>query len=312
MPLHPQAKAFLDQVNATTKIPFHELGAVKAREVYADRPPQLAPEWVSVFHVEDKLLETAVGDILVRCYTPVESEELLPVLVFYHGGGMVIGTLDGYDTLCRQLAVQSGCLVVSVDYRLAPENKFPAAVEDAYHALAWIVEHAPQLGADPERIAIGGDSAGGNLTAVVALLARDHELADIKCQLLAYPATAAYADMPSHFRNAKGYFLERETILWFHSSYIRSDRDRQDFRYAPLIADSLANLPPAMVIVAGYDNLHDEGVAYAERMRASGVDVELLEYEGMFHPFLSMAGILDDGKDAITQLATYLKRYLLV
>lgn len=310
MPLHPQAKAFLDQVNAAKKTPFHELGAVKAREVYAERPPELAPEWVEVFQVEDQILETAVGSIPVRCYTPVESEELLPVLVFYHGGGMVIGTLDSYDTLCRQLAVQSGCLVVSVDYRLAPENRFPAAVEDAYHALAWVVEHAAEIGGDPKRIAIGGDSAGGSLTAVVGLLARDHKLTRLTCQLLAYPATAAYADMPSHFKNAKGYFLERETILWFHESYIRSDRDRQDFRYAPLIADSLADLPPAMVIVAGYDNLHDEGVSYAERMRASGVEVELLEYEGMFHPFLSMAGILDDGKDAITRLANYLKQHM--
>jgi acetyl esterase len=312
-PLDPQAQFFLDQLNALGKPPLHTLGAIKAREAYAERPDFLAPAWVPMFSVVNHSISIPdLSDAIIplRIYTPVAAENLLPVLVFYHGGGMVIGTLDSYDTLCRQLALQSGCIVVSVDYRLAPEHKFPAAVDDAYAALAWVLEHAHTIGGDCSRVAIGGDSAGGSLAAVVAIMARDNALSAIKCQLLIYPATAPHADSASHFTFAKGYFLERDTVLWFHESYLRSDRDREDFRYAPLIADSLQGLPPALVIVAAYDTLRDESVAYAERLKASGVTVELQEYQGMFHPFVSLAGVLDEGKRAIREAAKALQFYL--
>jgi acetyl esterase len=311
MSLDPQAKAFLDLVNviAASKPPMHELGAVKAREVAEERPDHLSPEFVEIYKVEDRILEEQGLKIPSRIYTPTKTEALLPVFMFYHGGGMVIGTLDSYDTLCRQIAHQAQCIVVSVDYRLAPENKFPAAVDDSYAALCWLVNNAETIQADPNNIAIGGDSAGGSLTAVCALLARDNQLSNLQGQILIYPATAPHADAESHFTFAKGYFLERETVLWFHNCYIRNDDDRKDFRYAPLIAEDHSNLPPALVIIAGYDTLRDEGIAYAEKLQAAGCQVELQEYKGMFHPFVSMAGILDDGKKAISEVAKSLRSF---
>ena len=314
MALHPQADAFLNMANTLSTTPYHQLGAIKAREAYEQRPSNMAPEWVSVFQVDNHTIDASpfggAYKLPIRIYTPVASDNVLPIVVFYHGGGMVIGTLNSYDTLCRQLAIQSKCIVVSVDYRLAPENQFPAAVDDAYAALLWIAEQAATFNGDAERIAVAGDSAGGSLAAVVCLLARNNRSVTLRGQLLIYPATAPYANSPSHFSCAEGYFLERETVLWFHNCYLRSDKDRNDFRYAPLIADDLSQLPPAFVIVAGYDTLRDEGIAYANRLEASGVKVELVEYHGMFHPFVSLAGVLDEGKRAIHQSATALQYWL--
>lgn len=316
MSLHSQAKAFLDVIRASSKVPFHELGAAKAREQYECRPKEWAPEWVPMSSVDDLMIDSADHSIPLRIYRPYKTGQSLPILVFYHGGGMVIGTLDGYDSLCRQLAKQSGSMIVSVDYRLAPEYKFPSAVEDAFTALKWVFSEAENWGGDPQAVGVAGDSAGGTLAAVVAILARDSEelqqYSELKFQLLIYPATAPMADSNSQYRCAEGFFLERPTILWFHESYIRSEEDRQDFRYAPLIAENHSGLPPTLVLVAGYDPLRDEGVAYAERLQKSGVDVELLEYPDMFHPFVSLAGILDEGRKAITDCAQRVKKYLSV
>jgi acetyl esterase len=220
---------------------------------------------------------------------------------------MVIGSLDSYDTLCRQLSVQSGCIIVSVDYRLAPENKFPAAVDDAFAALDWVSQYADSFNGDSNNLTIAGDSAGGTLAAAVALMSRNHATINIKFQLLIYPALAAHADSESHHKFAKGYFLERLTILWFQECYIQTEADRQDFRYAPLNAENLSGLPTALIMVADHDPLRDEGVEYAKRLTASGVDVELQEYEGMIHPFLSLAGILDQGRHAIALAAKALR-----
>jgi acetyl esterase len=310
MPLHPQAKIFLDIVNTSDRIPLQTLGAPKARELYAERSDHLAPVWVDVFTVENRIIQQDKASIPIRIYTPQKSLTPLPICIFYHGGGMVIGSLDGYDTLCRQICVQSGCIIVSVDYRLAPEHKFPAAIDDAYAAFLWVLQHAEDFGGDKNAIAVSGDSAGGSLAAVVSITARDNGINGIKCQALIYPATAPYANSPSHFTFAKGYFLERATVLWFHESYIHSNKDRENFRYAPLIAKELTYLPPALIIVAAYDTLRDEGVAYANRLTTSGVDVTLQEYDGMFHPFVSLAGVLDDGKEAITLIANYLHQHL--
>jgi acetyl esterase len=310
MPLHPQAKVFLDIVNVSNRTPLQTLGALQAREAYAERPDDLAPPWVAVDSVEDRIIQQPHTSIPTRIYTPKKASTPLPICIFYHGGGMVIGSIEGYDTLCRQICVQSDCIIVSVDYRLAPEHKFPAAIDDAYAAFLWVRQHAEDFCGDNNNIAVSGDSAGGSLAAVVSITARDQNIAGIKCQVLIYPATAPHADSPSHLAFAKGYFLERDTVLWFHASYIRSDKDREDFRYAPLIAEDLSHLPPALVVVAAYDTLRDEGVAYANRLAASAVDVTLQEYAGMFHPFLSLAGVLDDGKKAITLLANYLHQHL--
>ncbi len=310
MSLDPQAQLFLDKVNELNNPPIHTLGATGAREAYAARPDFLAPAFIELFSVEDRIITYNNLSIPTRIYTPTKSEKNLPACVFYHGGGMVIGTLDGYDTLCRQLAFQSQCIIISIDYRLAPEHKFPAAVDDAFAAYQWVCKHAPTINADPNNIAVSGDSAGGNLAAVVCLMAKTQQIPLPRCQVLIYPATAPHANSDSHIRFATGYFLERDTVLWFHESYINSDDDRNDYRYAPLIAESLSDLPPALIIVAGYDTLRDEGIAYATRLQSEGVDVELTEYCGMFHPFVSLAGILDDGKRAITHCAKTLHHHL--
>lgn len=316
MPLTASAHAFLTSVNRIPKTAYHTLpepsGAIQARQAYDERPPSLAPEYVALYCVKNTTTTPKNPSdtyIPIRIYTPEKSETPLPICVFYHGGGMVIGTLDGYDTLCRQLAFQSGCVVVSVDYRLAPEHKFPAAVNDAFNALLWVSENAESFNGNASKIAIAGDSAGGNLAAVVAIMARDHKIA-IQYQVLVYPATAPHADSASHHTYAEGYFLERDTVLWFHRSYIRTEHDRNDYRYAPLIADNLSQLPPALVIIAEYDTLRDEGAAYAEKLKASGVDTQLIEYKGMFHPFVSLAGILDEGKEAITTISRLLRFHL--
>jgi acetyl esterase len=303
MPLDPQARKFLNMMNGTKTRGFQEIGAIKARKYYDSRPANLAPDWVDVFQLVNQTIEHQTLLIPIRIYTPIESLSPLPVCIFYHGGGMVIGSLDSYDTLCRQLSVQSGCIIVSVDYRLAPENKFPAAVDDAYAALGWVSEHAHGFNGDSNNLMIAGDSAGGNLAAVVALMARDQTTIKLRFQLLIYPVLAAHADSASHHKFAKGYFLERLTILWFQECYMQTEADRRDFRYAPLSADNFSGLPPTLVIVADHDPLRDEGVEYAKRLQASGVDTELQEYEGMIHPFLSLAGILDQGRHAIALAA---------
>jgi acetyl esterase len=312
MTLDPQAQQFLAVINAMEKPNFAQTGAELARAIHNSRPENLAPEWIEVFKVENRHIHPPkLPPLALRIYTPLESMAPLPIALFYHGGGMVIGSLDSYDRLCRQLAVQSGCILVSVDYRLAPENKFPAAVDDAYAALLWVMDNAHIVGGDKHAIAVIGDSAGGNLAAVVSILAHEAQLPPIKGQALIYPATAPEANSASQLALASGYFLERTTILWFHDSYIRTEADRQDFRYAPLIADDLSGLPPAFIIVAEYDPLRDEGVAYATRLKNSGVAVELQEYRGMFHPFLSLAGILDQGKRAITDAALALRCFFM-
>jgi acetyl esterase len=198
--------------------------------------------------------------------------------------------------------------VVSVDYRLAPEHKFPAGVVDSFAALKWTARHAPEFGGDASRIAIGGDSAGGNLAAVCAILARDSREPSLLFQLLVYPRTARDEDSPSHRALGEGYMLTRKVILWFHEHYRAKDSDRDDFRYAPLIAKNLACLPPALVIVGEYDPLRDDGIAYANRLREAGNEVELADYPGMVHPFFSMGGAVDAGRRAMAQAAAALRR----
>jgi len=305
MALDPQARAVFDRLAAMGGPPINEMTVSDARQNSVDMAAmQGAPEEVA--KVEDRTLPGPAGDIRVRIYTPA-AEGLLPVLVFFHGGGWVIGNIEMVDGLCRSLANASGCIVVSVDYRLAPEHPFPAAVDDAYCATSWVAANAAGFGGDPWRIAVGGDSAGGNLAAVVAQMARDRGRPELKFQLLVYPATDAACDTPSCGENADGYFLTRDAMLWFRNHYLPSEDDRSNPYASPLRAGDFRGLPAALVITAEYDPLRDEGEQYAARLHDAGVPVQLTRYEGMIHGFFAMGAVIDQGRKAIEQAAAALR-----
>jgi acetyl esterase len=219
-------------------------------------------------------------------------------LVWFHGGGWTTGDLDTHDQLCRLFCKTVGCVVVSVDYRLAPETKFPGAVNDCLGAYDWATRHAAEVGGDPTNIAIGGDSAGGNLAAVVALLAREKELQAPKLQVLVYPATDYEFESPSMIDNAKGYFLETESMKWFYEQYLRTPDDGNDRRVAPMRAESLAGLPRAVVITAEYDPLRDQGEAYAQRLQDEGVPTELVRANGLIHGFYGMHAFMPPAQES--------------
>jgi acetyl esterase len=293
MPLDPQAQALLDQMVSLGAPQLHTLSPEDARKAF-DMFAQLSglkPE--AVAKVEDRLIPGPGGQIPVRFYTP-QGKAPFPVLVFFHGGGFVIGSIELCDELCRALTNGASCIVVSVGYRLAPEHKFPAAVEDSYAATKWVAGNAKGIGGDSTRIAVGGDSAGGNLAAVVALMARDKGTVQLVFQSLMYPATNLAHDTLSTQENANGYFLTRDDMLWFRSLYLRRDVDRHNPYASPLRAQDLHGLPPALVITAEYDPLRDEGEAYAARLREAGVTVVCTRYNGMIHGFLSLP--FDQGK----------------
>lgn len=288
----------------------------KARGAYEKAANVLEIRKRKLFAVEDLRIEVCGA----RLYTPREHSwaEPLPLLVYYHGGGFTIGSLDSHDAMCRMLSEDGDCLVLSVDYRLAPEHKFPTAAEDAWGALCWALENAASLGADPERIAVGGDSAGGTLTAACALRARD---AGVALQLLIYPGTCANQDTESHRSYAHGYLLEKETIDWFFQQYLRGPVDHEDLRFAPLDGKGAAGQTPqeeggadlrgvaeVWVCVAEYDPLHDEGVAYAARLQEAGVPVHLDRYAGMTHDFFKMGGYVEDAKQAHADAAAALRQ----
>jgi acetyl esterase len=248
--------------------------------------------------------------IPVRIYRPSLARDL-PVLMFFHGGGFVICNLDTHDRACRMLANASGCVVISVDYRLAPEHRFPAAAEDAYSATRYVAEHAGEFGIDPNRIAVGGDSAGANLATVVALMARDRGGPALKFQLLIYPVT----DFTEHATQSEreygqGYFLDVELMDWFAEQYFATEVDRHLPYGSPSKASDVRGLPPAMVITGECDPLRDQGEAYAEKLQSAGVAVVLKRYEGMIHPFVSLAGIVDAGREAIKESAAAVRQAL--
>ena len=301
MPLDPQAKAIIDQFAAVGGAELHEMSVSQARELILGMAG-LAGEPEPIARVENRMVPGPAGDIPIRVYTPVGTAPF-PVLVYFHGGGWVIGNLDTHDGVCRSLANRVGCIVVSIDYRLAPEHPFPAAPEDCYAATRWIAEHAATLGADRGRIAVGGDSAGGNLAAVVALMARDRGGPKLVYQLLIYPATDADFETRSCRENAEGYFLTRADMIWFWNHYAPRDEDRRNPYAAPLRAASLGGLPPALVITAEFDPLRDEGEAYAARLRDEHVPVRLSRYDGMIHGFFQMGAVVDRGRAAVEEAA---------
>ncbi len=300
MSLHPQVAALLGRVARSPLPKYHAVSPFVARRIYRDTRAALAPKAPEVAEV--RLL--AFPNYAIRAYRP-DREQTLPALVYFHGGGWTIGDVDTHDTLCRQLAIGARCAVFSVDYRLGPEHPFPAAVEDCIAATRFVSESAAQL--NIRGVAVGGDSAGGNLAAVVALHARDAGGPALAFQLLVYPATDQRLTTASHERNGRGYLLERESIDFFSRCYLPNDKDHADWRASPLLAQDHSLLPPALVITAGYDPLVDEGKAYAERLRAAGVEVAYREYADMVHGFLLMGGVLDTANAAVAECCAALR-----
>jgi acetyl esterase len=303
MPLDPQAQAFLDQLSALNAPAISAMSIEQARQTI--RMMMMAPgEPEPVAHVENRMIPGPAGDIPVRIYTP-QGNGPFPVLIYFHGGGFVIGDPDSYDGVCRSLTNLVGSIVVSVDYRLAPENKFPAAPEDCYAATQWVAEHAATLQGDPSRIAISGDSAGGNLTAVVAQMARDHGGPALVFQLLIYPVTDLKATCPSIQENGEGYFLTKEDMEWFTNHYLNSEDEKDNLLASPLYSSNLRGLPPALIITAEYDPLRDEGELYGHRLKEAGVPVTISRYDGMIHGFIGMP--FDKTRQALAESAAALR-----
>jgi acetyl esterase len=295
MPLDPQAKTIIDLIDSTGAFELTpETPPEQLRQLFA---AMATPEDIAVAKVEDRGIPGPAGDIPVRIYTP-DADAPAPAIVSYHGGGWVIGGLDTHDGACRAFASATGAVVVSVDYRLAPEHPFPAPVDDAVAALSWVHANAGALAVDPSRIAVAGDSAGGNLAAVVSQVARDQGGPPICFQLLIYPVTDHEFDSVSMNDNAEGYFLTRDAMRWFYSHYLNDPSEGANPLVSPLRADNLAGLPPAFVITAEYDPLRDQGVAYADALHAAGTPCDARTYAGLFHGFLSMVEWIDAGKVA--------------
>jgi acetyl esterase len=296
MPLDPGTKAMLDQLAEMGGPTSREVGAVQSREMYK-LMSALDGEPVDVERVED----LTIDGLAARLYASSAAPSL-PILVWYHGGGFTIGDLDTADRTCRKLAAGTGALVVSIDYRLSPEHPFPAAAEDCISALRWIASNGDSLGGDASRIAVGGDSAGGNLAAVVAVEARDERIA-LRHQLLVYPVTDCTMSAASYEENGAGYLLTADTMDWFIGNYLGGAADPKDSRLSPLFTDTLQGVAPALVITAEFDPLRDEGKAYADRLRDAGVDVELRRFDGQVHSFFTLSTITPAANEAMT-LAT--------
>ena len=311
MPIDPQIKALLDQLAAMESVDYGQVTPEGMRQsikllTAADGPQE------SVASVEEAHADGPAGPIPLRVYRPAVNHggAPLPILVWYHGGGWVIGDLDTADTTCRKLANRAGVLVISVDYRLAPEHPAPAPLEDAWAALGWVGEQAGALGGDPVRLAVGGDSAGGNLSALVAVRARDDGARALRHQLLVYPATDLTRSHPSHAENGDGYLLTNEAMSWFLAHYLGPADDPKHPSLSPLYVDDLSGVADASIITAELDPLRDEGEAYAARLRDSGVAVDLRRYDGMTHGFFQIGGITPVADAAVSEAASRLRAAL--
>jgi len=308
MALDISVRALLDQMKALALPKVWELAPAAARAAMKSRI--LSGKETPSGPIRTFTIPGPAHDIALRSYTPLGAKDaMLPGLVFFHGGGFALGDLDTHDDLCRHIANGSGCRVVSVDYRLAPEHPFPAGVEDCYAATKWVAEHAAEIGIGGP-LAVGGDSAGGNLAAVVAQLAKTQGPA-LAFQLLIYPVTQLGGpELPSMEENAKGYFLERESMQWYTRMYCPDAALLADPRMSPLRAKDLSGLPPAYVVTAGFDPLRDEGKAYADKLDAAGVPVTYVNYPGMVHGFFSLRGLIPKAREAVAAASAALKAAL--
>ena len=296
--LHPQIREVL-RVMAEAKLrPVEEMTPAEAREQMEATARARRAEPLPVSRVGERMIPGPAGDIRLRLYWP-QAVRPVPAIAYYHGGGHVIGSLDTHDFVARNLCGGTGALVASVDYRMGPEHRFPAAVEDSFAALGWVHANAESLGADPGRIGVHGDSAGANLAAVVALLARDAGSPRLRLQSLVYPITDYNLIGDSYAKYARGYgILTKDAMVWFRNHYLRAAEDANDWRTSPIKAPSLVGVAPAIVITAECDVLHDDGQRYAEALRRAGVEVDYQEYPGMIHAFFGMVPAVDDAMNA--------------
>jgi acetyl esterase len=312
MALDPESQRLIDLMVAANRPAWNTLSPTEARDLYLSlRPAAQGPRPKEV-KVVDRSIPGPAGDIAVRLYRPVgaPADRLLAGLVYAHGGGWVFGNLDSHDVLCAQLALEAGIAVFAIDYRLAPETRFPGAFDDVVAGLQWVAANGASIGIDPGKLAIGGDSAGGNLAAAVALWARDYGGPRLRLQLLAYPVTDAVGRAESYRRYEDGYGLNAATMEWFLDHYTPDKPTRGDWRVSPLRAASLAGLPPALVITAGYDPLRDEGRAYAFRLQQEGTLADLVEFGGMLHGFLSSPMLLHGARRGTSLAAAALHEAL--
>ena len=310
--LDPQARALIDLMVQRQVPPMHTLSPTDARRLYLERRTFTQPDPPAVAEVRD--LHTD-GALPLRLYRPEQPDQpvgssVMPVLVYFHGGGWTIGDLDTHDVLCRQLCAAAGVVVVAVDYRLGPEHPFPAALDDCVAATRWVQREAAALGLDATRLALGGDSAGGNLAAVVALVLRDAGDPSPAFQLLIYPATDQRAGAPSHTTNAQGYLLTADSIAYYRGHYIADPAQWMDWRVSPLLAADHTRLPSALVLTAGYDPLRDEGLQYADALSAAGGRVQYVCFERQVHGFITMGRVLDEAHTAVALCASVLRAAL--
>jgi acetyl esterase/lipase len=311
MPLDPDAETLLAMIRAAGRPPLETLTPEEARQAFTAGRKVTAPEPQDVAEVRDLACPGPLGEIKLRAYRPrgTAADEVLPALIYFHGGGWLLGDLESHDTACRHYANGARCRVVSVDYRMAPEHKFPAAVDDSAAATRWIIDNAAALGINHTRVAVGGDSAGGNLSAVLAIMARDGALPPLVYQLLVYPAT----DMAMVTRSSQTAtigILTTPTMKWFIEHYLRGPKDVSDWRASPLRAADLSGVAPALVLTCAYDPLCDEGIAYARRLEREGVRVMHLHYSDQTHGFVGQGKIIRAAGTALDMMAAALKKAL--
>ncbi len=309
MPLDPQVRAMRERRIAADVTPLYEMTLAQARAADLADIRAGGGDVEPVHEVTDRTFPGPDGELPVRIYRP-DHDGPLGTLMYFFGGGWTLGGIDTSDGVCRALANAAGCQVVTPGYRLAPEHPFPAAVHDCHAAVEWVAAHAAELDADPDRLAVGGDSAGGNLAAVVSLLARDRGGPALAAQLLVYPNTCYHADTDSLRANDDRWMFNRNSVDWYWRNYLPTPEAGRDPLVSPLLAEDLTGLPPALVITAEYDPLRDEGERYAARLREAGVAAETTRYDGMAHGFFTMSGVLDGARRAVAEAAEYLRKRL--
>ena len=305
MPIDPIAAGLLQQMEEAGMPPLNEMSPPDAR-VAAEGFRDLAGEPEDVAAVQDITIPGPGGGIPARVYTP-DGDGARPCLVYYHGGGWVLGDIQGLDSTCRALANAAGCVVVSIEYRLAPEHKFPAPLDDCVAAVEWVHANAASIGVDPDRLAVGGDSAGGNLAAAVSLHARDAGGPPLRLQLLVYPVTHHDYGTESYTANGEGYLLTKDMMVWFWDHYLNKAEEGADPQASPLLAEDLSGLPRAVVYTAEFDPLRDEGEAFAARLEAAGVPVTHKRFDGQIHAFFQMLGVFPSAREAVDGAAAELK-----